>query len=66
MIEYYSAIKRKEVTHLCQHGRTLRALCKVKYVKKNKYCMIPLIGGIIQKKNHKQKRGQICGHQKGN
>ena len=31
---------------------------------KNKYCMIPLTGGIIPKK-HNQKRGQICGYQRG-
>ena len=28
--------KKKEVSHLCLHGRTLRALCKVKYVGQRK------------------------------
>lgn len=48
MIEYYSAIKKKEVTHLWKdlEGFMQSEIC---WTEKNKYCMIPLIGGIIQK-----------------
>ena len=35
-IEYYTAIKKKQICHLQQYGWTVRALCKLKQVRQRK------------------------------